>query len=492
VSGDRVLWHCFAGCTQEAVQAELERRGLYQASKSQNTGQNGARMRKTKTYPDVDAAIAYFAQKNGLPSNAKRYEYRNADNELVGYTVRWDTPDKQDSKVTRPFWKAAAGQWCIGRPDADLPLFGLPRLRAANPETTLVIVVEGEKCACALQEACDKAALHQVIAVTSVGGAKAARCSDWSVMAGRRVLVLPDNDEAGLGYARDVVELCQQAGASEVRVYELHQHATQLPDKGDIADVLADPNFCGLPLGEGASVAELVDWFQQHAEAADTWLSRYADQNGQTDGAAGAEARPERGGRRSQVTKAIELALAEAVLFTCQRTREPFAEVNRGDHKETYPLESGGFTEWLAFRYYQTYGVGLREATAKDACATLRQCAMLNGRKRPVFLRFGYWEGAVYWDLGDPQWRCIRITADGWTVVAHADTPIRFRRTDKMTALPDPERGGTLDELRELLNVPDDQWTVLLASVVCNFLPTGTIPILTLTGPDRKDRASQA
>jgi hypothetical protein len=184
VSGDRVLWHCFAGCAQEAVQAELERLGLYQASKNQNTGQNGARMRKAKTYPNVDAAIAYFAQKNGLPGNPKRYPYYNTAGELVGYAVRWDTPDRQDGKVTRPFWKANDGQWYIGRPDADLPLFGLPRLRAANPETTLVVVVEGEKCAQALQEACDKAALHHVIAVTSVGGAKAARCSDWSVMAG--------------------------------------------------------------------------------------------------------------------------------------------------------------------------------------------------------------------------------------------------------------------------------------------------------------------
>jgi hypothetical protein len=134
-------------------------------------------------------------------------------------------------------------------------------------------------------------------------------------------------------------------------------------------------------------------------------------------------------------------------------------------------------------RYYQTYGVALREATARNACATLRGYARLNGTKLPVFLRFGYWEGAVYWDLGDPQRRCIRITPDGWTIVPHAGTPVRFRRREDMMALPDPERGGTLDEFHELLNVPDDQWPLVRACILCNFLPAGTIPILFLSGP---------
>ena len=44
--------------------------------------------------------------------------------------------------------------------------------------------------------------------VTSSGGAKSANKSDWSVLHGRDIVIAPDNDEAGISYAKKIQELC--------------------------------------------------------------------------------------------------------------------------------------------------------------------------------------------------------------------------------------------------------------------------------------------
>jgi len=195
------------------------------------------------------------------------------------------------------------------------------------------------------------------------------------------------------------------------------------------------------------------------------------------------------------ITRAINLALQECTLFTDRFAGEAYAQVRAADCTEFYAINSRLFADWLQGRYCDTYGAALPKYALRNAMSNLEALAD-DDNKIPVFLRFGYWEGAIYWDLGDPQWRCIRITADGWTVVPHTDTPIRFRRTQNTAALPDPERGGTLDELRAMLNITDDnQWAIISAAITCPFLPQKRdwplrIPALVLLGPPTPDKTT--
>jgi hypothetical protein len=72
-----------------------------------------------------------------------------------------------------------------------------------------------------------------------------------------------------------------------------------------------------------------------------------------------------------------------------------------------------------------------------------------------VFVRVGELDGKVYLDLCDPEWRAVEIDKTGWRVV---DRPtVRFRRTPDMRPLPEPEEGGSVDGLRPLLNIPEDE-----------------------------------
>ncbi len=83
-------------------------------------------------------------------------------------------------------------------------------------------------------------------------------------------------------------------------------------------------------------------------------------------------------------------------------------------------------------------------------------------------------------DLGDPTGRAVEIIPGSWRVV---DTsPVLFRRSQLTAPLPVPQQGGTLDELRDHINVSDQAWPQLVAWMVAALLPDRPCPILLATG----------
>ncbi|MBK9189884.1 MAG: DUF3987 domain-containing protein [Phycisphaerales bacterium] len=109
------------------------------------------------------------------------------------------------------------------------PLYRLPEL-LASPGSR-VYVTEGEKAA-------DAAHAFGLVVTTSAGGSQRAKGSDWSPLAGRDVVILPDHDDSGERYADDVARLATAAGAKSVRVVRLVQLWAGMPEGGDMADLV--------------------------------------------------------------------------------------------------------------------------------------------------------------------------------------------------------------------------------------------------------------
>jgi hypothetical protein len=175
--------------------------------------------------------------------------------------LRWNKPD--GSKDIRPLARDDDGRWRLGGMPAPRPLYRLPELLAA-PHDQPVVVVEGEKCA-------DAAARCGLLATTSSGGANAARRTDWRPLAGRQVILLPDNDEPGEQYASDVATLALAVGAAEVRIVHLATFAPDLPLGGDLADVLADERWCGIGPGGAAEPEDFRRWVLARAAEVPPW-----------------------------------------------------------------------------------------------------------------------------------------------------------------------------------------------------------------------------
>src|SRR5262249_3288253 len=103
------------------------------------------------------------------------------------------------------------------------------------------------------------------------------------------------------------------------------------------------------------------------------------------------------------------------------------------------------------------------------------------GPEHPVYVRVAEAEGKVYVDLADEHCRVVEVDPDGWRVLDRS--PVRFRRAAGMRALPEPVRGGTIEELRRLINVEDDRaWRLLVAWLLMAFSPRGPYPVLVLGG----------
>src|SRR4029450_2981972 len=96
-------------------------------------------------------------------------------------------------------------------PPSKLPLFRLPELIARTGE--LVFIVEGEKSACEL-------ATLGLLVTTSAHGAKSANKTVWQPLAGREIVILPDNDAEGRAYAQTVARILSRLSPpAEVRIF---------------------------------------------------------------------------------------------------------------------------------------------------------------------------------------------------------------------------------------------------------------------------------
>lgn len=230
----RVLIHCHAGCTTEAVVAGLGltladlmagiNRSPCSAPQAATKAKANKGSRRKKSDPPVYAtakdAIAELERKHGPRSAAWTYE--DAGGDPVGMVVRWDTHSGKD---IRPVSKTGKG-WIVGGMAEPRPLYRLPELLARPDER--VYVCEGEKAA-------EAAASIGLLTTTSPHGCESAKTADWSPLAGRDVVILPDNDDAGRRYAKQVAGiLAALEPAPSVKIVDL----PELPHKGDIYDWL--------------------------------------------------------------------------------------------------------------------------------------------------------------------------------------------------------------------------------------------------------------
>ena len=135
---------------------------------------------KPRVFGTAQEAVEALERQHGLRS--KVWRYFDAAGEPVGVIVRWD---KFGEKTIRPVSRVAGG-WSIGAMGEPRPLYQLAEVKAAGG----VFVCEGEKAADAIRSL-------ELVATTSAGGSAAAAKTDWSTLAGKQVVILPDHDGAG-------------------------------------------------------------------------------------------------------------------------------------------------------------------------------------------------------------------------------------------------------------------------------------------------------
>lgn len=261
--GGRVLVTCRSGCTQDAVIEALRKRGFWPSSNGSGGPHAAPSMPPTKPraagkgWRSLDAAAeALRVKESGRKAIVHRYP---------GGTCATVRIDGDQGKTFRPY-HLDGDRWKMGDPPGLWPLYGLETLTPGDGLHSLVYVVEGEKCAAALHSL-------KLPAVTSSHGSKAPDKTDWKPLAGRNVCILPDDDDAGRGYAAKVAEILTALECT-VRTLPLYPEGKTALDIADWIDerdakepeaIAAELN----KLAEGAAAAEA----EEAIEAAD-WIER--------------------------------------------------------------------------------------------------------------------------------------------------------------------------------------------------------------------------
>jgi putative DNA primase/helicase len=155
------------------------------------------------------------------------FPYRALDGRLLGYVFRVEFDDGKKVTPTVRFVRLPDGRevWATVPFEKPRPLYW------ADARGGQVVVTEGEKAA-------DAAArlLGNIAVATWPGGTQGVKYADWSVLAGRSVVIWPDADEPGREAARDIADRLLAIGAT-VKVAEPEDNR---PAGWDAADAEAE------------------------------------------------------------------------------------------------------------------------------------------------------------------------------------------------------------------------------------------------------------
>lgn len=180
--------------------------------------------KKAFVYKDdqaIKSAIVKRAEETGFKL-AKCWVYQDISGNPLMMTFRLN---KIGNETVKKFTQARKvdGGW-VNRNEGICPIYRLPQV--VNAKT--VIVCEGEKCA-------DCFAYLGYTATTSPMGAGKAGKADWSPVAGKKIIIWPDNDDVGAKHGEDLREILEglDCAISVVDVSTLN-----LPEGGDIANLL--------------------------------------------------------------------------------------------------------------------------------------------------------------------------------------------------------------------------------------------------------------
>jgi hypothetical protein len=186
------------------------------------------------------------------------------------------------------------------------------------------------------------------------------------------------------------------------------------------------------------------------------------------------------GGKKpNQADVVVALAITNAEFF--HDDDKAYATVDFDDHRENWPIKSKRYWQHVLRLFYAATGKVADEKAVRGAINVLCGKALFDGPQERVHVRIAANGDTIYLDLADHLWRAVEIGVTGWRIIQ--DPPVKFRRPGGMLPLPDPKHGGSVNDLRQFLNIADeDDFTLTVAWLLATLRGWGPYPILVIHG----------
>jgi hypothetical protein len=164
----------------------------------------------------------------------------------------------------------------------------------------------------------------------------------------------------------------------------------------------------------------------------------------------------------------------------------PYVWVTAAGRRECHPLRSRWFIKRVKRQFYEESRRTPSAETFKSALDILEFEAD-QGPCREVFVRRAEVADpddptrvVSFLDLADGSGQAVMMSRDGWQIVDDPSVP--FLRPPGMLPLPQPERGGSLDELWGFLNLGLRDRVLVVAFVTACLRPRGPYTVLIVFG----------
>ena len=177
----------------------------------------------------------------------------------------------------------------------------------------------------------------------------------------------------------------------------------------------------------------------------------------------------------------ILIRLAEVAELFHEADGTAFASLMINGHRESWPVKSKGFRQWLARAYYQETRSAANSDAFVSALAVIEARAHFDGPEIDTHIRVAEFENKIYLDLCDGAWRAVEIDDAGWRIVE--TPPVRFRRARGMKTLVTPVEGGSITDLQGFLNLESETDFHLFVACMLTWLrPRGPYPVIVVAG----------
>lgn len=184
--------------------------------------------------------------------------------------------------------------------------------------------------------------------------------------------------------------------------------------------------------------------------------------------------------RPNQADILVGLGLKNAKSYFIDQFKAPYAAITVGDHTEISLLESTQFRRWLGGLFYRGKRRSCHSEAIRRAVETLSAKALYDGDGEiRLHNRVAWHDGHIFYDLSNENWEAVRISKDGWEMVA--DPPILLRRFKNQTPQVIPAKAGNLRRFLDFVNVKDESLRLLiLVWLVSAFIPDmpHVVPVL--------------
>lgn len=187
---------------------------------------------------------------------------------------------------------------------------------------------------------------------------------------------------------------------------------------------------------------------------------------------------------------AAEILTAIGCRFDLWHDAEDRAYASAG--RRTLPVKSKKFRTLLVAQYRQETGGKVPNAEAQSAALLALEGIAVHDRPEcEAHVRVAEHAGRVYVHLADKADTVIEIAGDGWWPCEAP--PVQFVRHKGMGALPFPQPGGRLEDLRRVINCPEAAPFALVRGWLAQaFRPRGPFPLLGLLGEQGSAKSTTA